>query len=510
MNTLNKYLVIIFLFIFGMKAELMAQPSYSIDSSFIPFLDFRLDYINTGGPVSDLWENPANGNVYLTGFFNQTHNGKVYFGNVCYTPDGSLCPDYNGYFGRDLQRIFPINDTTLVVTKSRFIRHIDFNGNLQNLNLFYNRVNSAPCRSGSRPYVYKDGSFLLTNGLGSTLNGCSPRIQNDTFPHRFFVKVDPYGVYDTTFQHNTNHQPTGFIPYDSNRLFVYGLNHRMTQYDGVTVNGFCRIFLNGDLDTTFDNPILPINNYYDIELVDEKSGKFFIIGQKFALKNYPNQLFYIARFNSDGTLDTTFMTTGLEDTNNRPEAGINTITKTEDNGYLISGFFDKYQGYVKNGLVKLDSTGKIEPQYFNNFIGPDSGITRWAEAQISGIKPSINGGYYIYGDWKYWDGEPSQPIIKIHGLSVGLNENKQSSKTKLVQSVYPNPTNSLVNIEWLPNQQINQLQLIDIQGRIIQDINQNLNQSNSYQISLENVNNGIYFLKVFGKNGVETKKLVKR
>lgn len=37
-----------------------------------------------------------------------------------------------------------------------------------------------------------------------------------------------------------------------------------------------------------------------------------------------------------------------------------------------------------------------------------------------------------------------------------------------------------------------------------------LNQSESYQISLENVNNGIYFLKVFGEEGVEIKKLVKR
>lgn len=91
-------------------------------------------------------------------------------------------------------------------------------------------------------------------------------------------------------------------------------------------------------------------------------------------------------------------------------------------------------------------------------------------------------------------------------IYVGL-EDLQLNKSNV--SIYPNPTNSNLNVEWLPNQQINQLQLIDVQGKVIQTINQDLNQSNSYQINLENVNNGIYFLKVFSEVGVVTKKLIK-
>lgn len=91
-------------------------------------------------------------------------------------------------------------------------------------------------------------------------------------------------------------------------------------------------------------------------------------------------------------------------------------------------------------------------------------------------------------------------------IYVGL-EDLQLNKSNV--SIYPNPTNSNLNVEWLPNQQINHLQLIDVQGKVIQSINQDLNQSNSYQINLENVNNGIYFLKVFSEVGVVAKKLIK-
>jgi hypothetical protein len=505
-----KYLIITLFISFGMKVELTAQPSFSIDSSFTPLLDFTQSYLSTGGRVFDLWEDPKNGNIYVVGDFNQQHNGKFFKGNVCYTPSGSLCPNYEGVVGTDLKQIYPINDTSLILIKESFIHHSDFNGTPLKPNLYSNLRESVPCINGAKPYFYKNGSALITNSQSYTIpKSCNPRLKSDTFPHSYIIKVDPEGNYDSTFQHSMNYKPTGFIPYDSNRIFVFGLNHKFTIYDGHTVNGLCRIFLNGDIDTTFDNPILPGNNSYRIQPTGE-NGKFFIFGVPILLKDYPGKTTTLARFNSDGSLDTTFMNfNGAEDTLANPYLGVGVVTETEDNGYLVVGEFSKYQGYVKNGMVKIDSMGKLEPQYFNNFIGPDSSIVRWGTASIINIEKSINGGYYIYGDFKYWDGRPSQPIFKIHGMSVGLDEKRQNSKTQLLQAVYPNPTNSIVNLEWLPNLQITQIQVIDIQGRVIQNFDQNLNQSDSYQINLENVENGIYFLKVFGKDGIEIKKLIK-
>ncbi len=500
-----KYFIFIIVIHLGMKVELMAQPSFSIDSSFTPFLDFTMLEVFGGGRVNDVWENPKNGQIYLAGGFNRSYNGKGFYGNVCYKPSGSLCYNYNGKFGTDLSKIFPISDSILVVTKSSFLLQVDYNGNPRNLNWQWNLFNSVPCKFGIEPYFYKDGSTLIANYQSGSATGCEPIYYNDTFPHQYIVKVDPQGIYDSTFQHTMNYQPEGFISYDSNRIFIYGLNHKFTQYDGYTINGLCRIFLNGDLDTTFGNPILPTNNGYGVESI-EKNGKFFIIG-KFNLKDYPGVDFTVARFNPNGKLDTTFMNfNAAEDTTSNPYFGAQSITKTEDSGYLVSGTFNKYQGYVKNGLVKVDSNGKIEPQYFNNFIGPDSSITRFGLAGIKNIVKSINGGYYVYGNFKYWNGQPSQPIIKIHGLytSVGLDDKNLHKKTQYLNTIYPNPTNAIINLEWLPNQKINQISIYDLQGGLIKSYTNKVNQ-----INLESIENSIYFLKVFGEEGVEVRKIVK-
>ncbi len=506
MEKLIKYFIIFITINLGMKVELMAQPSFSIDSSFTPFLDFTMLEVFGGGRVNDVWENPNNGQIYLAGEFNRSYNGKDFYGNVCYKPSGSLCYNYNGKFGTDISKIFPISDSILVVTKSLgFLLQVDYNGTVKNMSWKWNLFKTVPCKRGISPYFYEDGSVLMANGKGSSTFGCSPINLPDTFPHSYIVKVNPQGFYDSTFKHTMNYQPEGFISYDSNRIFVYGLNHKFTQYDGYTINGLCRIFLNGDLDTTFENPILPNNNGYGVESI-EKNGKFFIIG-KFNLKDYPGVDFTVARFNPNGSLDTTFMNfNAAEDSTSSPYYGAGSITKTEDNGYLISGTFNKYQGYAKNGLVKVDSNGKIEPQFFNNFIGPDSSITRFGTPYIKNIVRSINGGYYVFGNFKYWNGQPSQPIIKIHGLntSVGLDDKKLTTKTQYLNTIYPNPTNAIINLEWLPNQKVNQISMYDLQGRLIKSYTNKVNQ-----INLESIENGIYFLKVFGEEGVEVRKIVK-
>ncbi len=286
MEKLIKYFIIFITINLGMKVELMAQPSFSIDSSFTSFLDFTMLEVFGGGRVNDVWENPNNGQIYLAGEFNRSYNGKKYDGNVCYTSNGYICYNYDGSSGTNLGRIFPISDTILISLGSTSLYQRKYNGKITNTSWIWNLFKSVPCKSWYSPYFFKDGSALIPNMYSYNIpTSCFPINGNDTFAHSYIVKVDPQGNYDSTFQHSMNYQPEGFISYDSNRIFVYGLNHKFTQYDGYTINGLCRIFLNGDLDTTFGNPILPTNNGYGVESI-EKNGKFFIIG-KFNLKDYP-------------------------------------------------------------------------------------------------------------------------------------------------------------------------------------------------------------------------------
>lgn len=72
-------------------------------------------------------------------------------------------------------------------------------------------------------------------------------------------------------------------------------------------------------------------------------------------------------------------------------------------------------------------------------------------------------------------------------------------------SVYPNPTNAVVNIKSDFN--INSIQLYDVQGRIVQTKLQN---GTEITFDIADKSNGIYFLKITSDKGIKIEKLVKK
>ena len=72
--------------------------------------------------------------------------------------------------------------------------------------------------------------------------------------------------------------------------------------------------------------------------------------------------------------------------------------------------------------------------------------------------------------------------------------------------VYPNPATTFVNISSKDNTKINQIQITDLNGRVIKSIN---GKEVSTQINIADLNTGVYFLKVSTDNGVGTTKIIK-
>ena len=70
--------------------------------------------------------------------------------------------------------------------------------------------------------------------------------------------------------------------------------------------------------------------------------------------------------------------------------------------------------------------------------------------------------------------------------------------------IYPNPTNSIINIS--SNAIINEIELYDIQGRILE---RHLDSSKNITLDISSREVGIYFLKIKGENGSKVEKLVK-
>ena len=485
--------------IFGKKTELLAQPSFSMDTTFQPFFDLRPQ--PRGGPTYDLWENPSNGNLHIAGDFRYFIGNDPYYSILSTHRDGSRNFNYLGFGGSGYTFIYPFNDSVLILGTGWGGGNspMALKGNPIWTNWFQNYRQTVSCSHAYWPYFFLNGSSLMTNSWFGNPNVCLIKNPPDTFPSQAIIKVDSLGLFDSTFQHTANGTVDGFKQYDSNRLLTFGLPRKFTEYDGQTVNGICRIYMDGTLDTTFKSPVLPGNGGFVPELI-EPNGKIFIVG-RFQLVDYPNRWFSMCRLNANGSIDTTFNNLGSPiDTNYVDGAGIGSVIKTPDNGYLVGGLFNQVQGVARNGIVKLDSLGNIEPQYFTS-RGPDSTHVWKNQGYVNKIVESKFGGYYVLGDWTYWDGVPAQPIIRLHEMQVvGLKEQQQSGA---LLKVYPNPVQEQLYLEYLPNVRVSSIELYDLQGKVVQSVNQKVNS-----IAVNGLKTGIYFLKVISENGVSTEKVV--
>jgi hypothetical protein len=251
------------------------------------------------------------------------------------------------------------------------------------------------------------------------------------------------------------------------------------------------------VDTSAFNVIIP--------RLPDSSGKIFICG-KFLIKDYPNQYNTLIRLTANGRLDSTFSFNNGP-THNIVHGGANVITKTDDGGYLVGGTFNSYQGAIVSSIAKIDSVGIIEPQYFSNG-GPDSsGINTLGIPTVNKILKSKFGGYYVAGNFLKWDGQPSQPIVRIHGLNttVGINETGLRAEPRSEVSVYPNPTTGKIQLQ--ANSKITGVEVFDLTGTqfSLKQKNQELRE-----VNISHLQTGIYFLKVTLVNGeVVMKKLVR-
>lgn len=73
--------------------------------------------------------------------------------------------------------------------------------------------------------------------------------------------------------------------------------------------------------------------------------------------------------------------------------------------------------------------------------------------------------------------------------------------------VYPNPATTVVNLSSKNNTTINQVQITDLNGRVIKSIAVNEVVT---QINIADLNAGVYFLKATSNNGVGVTKIVKK
>lgn len=151
-------------------------------------------------------------------------------------------------------------------------------------------------------------------------------------------------------------------------------------------------------------------------------------------------------------------------------------------GWMDSNFTIKEEIILSTSAIDYP----IEISYLNNNIY----LLATTQGGISGDKTSPN-----YGLEDTW----------ILAFDITLSNNELSLMPDF--KIYPNPTTDFIKIN-LPNDQYNQVQIVDMQGRVIAE----MPVSNHFEqtIDVSNYKTGTYFIKAKLQNGISvSKKFVK-
>jgi hypothetical protein len=117
------------------------------------------------------------------------------------------------------------------------------------------------------------------------------------------------------------------------------------------------------------------------------------------------------------------------------------------------------------------------------------------------IKPTDSPESWVWKGFKYNRGVPTISLKFSAHVDVGVGINEISKNN--IYNIYPNPTNTFVNIQLATSQMAN-FSLIDVTGKIV--VNSMINSSE--EINIQKIDKGIYFYKLLIDNQQYKGKLV--
>jgi len=166
------------------------------------------------------------------------------------------------------------------------------------------------------------------------------------------IEINSDGSLDSSFSSgiDTGYSINRIELLSSGRILIVG---DFNSYDGVTAYYFAKINSNGSLDTTFS---LGENMGFNSEIYAiaiQPDGKIIVGGSFTVFDNTPRN--YIARLNSDGTLDTSFTQPGDGFDNSTSSIAIQ-----PDGKILVGGGFSSYGGVTIRNLARLNIDGTLD------------------------------------------------------------------------------------------------------------------------------------------------------
>ncbi|MFZ1694978.1 MAG: T9SS type A sorting domain-containing protein [Flavobacteriales bacterium] len=275
----------------------------------------------------------------------------------------------------------------------------------------------------------------------------------------------------------------------------------MSTWEGQPASRIFRFNADGSLDPAFQANAIWGAAYCFLPLPD---GRVYAGGQ-FRIAGIPDTL-NLVRFMPDGALDASFDNTvryRFEDLLHPelpPWGLVRTVYPLNGEQLIVTGNFSHINGVPRGGIALVDDSGSLLNDYFTGegcggyFYQPNTSQPPVSYARVvSGIAPSPDGQYFIWGAYHgYDDGTTNDTlqrmVSRLHGFNVRVPEVKQ-----VHLRAYPNPAKDNITIEIAEFLRGATAVLRDAWGREV--LRQELTEQATH-LSTRTLSNGIYSIQL--------------
>jgi len=229
-------------------------------------------------------------------------------------------------------------------------------------------------------------------------------------------------------------------------------------------------------------------------LAIQSDGKIILAG---VVYDGSHNTFGIARYNSDGSLDNTFGSGGKTTTDFGNYCEGRSVAIQTDDKIIVGGFAHDANSQPNFALARYNSDGSLDLSFgtggkVTTLIGP-------ANCTGNSVLIQSDGKILLSGDAISSLGDPVFAIARYDVASVGIAENKEN----IVFLLNPNPATTILFIQ--SSEKIKSIKCLNYMGQYVELI------LTSNSIDISTLSEGAYFLNITAENGIfEPKKFLKQ
>ena len=203
------------------------------------------------------------------------------------------------------------------------------------------------------------------------------------------ARLNANGSLDTSFNPGTGAAGDGLFTAYIQSIVIQGdgkliAGGSFTIYNGTGLNSVARIQTDGSLDTTFVNDAtVALGFNSDILCVASQSGGKTLVGGYFSTFNGANRN-HIVRLNADGSLDTSF------NPGNGADSYITAMALQSDGKIVIGGNFSNFNGTGRVSIARLNTDGSLD----TGFVPATSPGDTFSAVAVQTDGRIVVGGYF--------------------------------------------------------------------------------------------------------------------